>query len=319
MPLNLEPSVERDVQSAWGGRIPYTPSMNTNSKKKNVPTKPKAPVPKKQGQPRATIAPAATGLAGQFPEVYMRSLAPSRPGSSIRVEGCDYIGLVNGGASAADNIYGISSTNATTFPRLNNIAKVFEQFAFNRLSFRMIGDAGSNLAGSYTGVVVYEDQSSAFTSAQIRNEEKATTRKFWENGETVADCKRARLPWFSPLAADSADGNFGDFHLFTDAAGGTVPVVHLFVCYDVDFAQGQASTAPELSKLAQAFLVLPGANAVLEAMAVQVLDPKVLPKLAEPMFRHVEVVPLVIDDKMIDLHMRVRQEAPKLSSTSLRK
>jgi len=173
--------------------------------------------------------------------------------------------------------------NATTFPRLAAISAVFEQFAFNRLSFKMVGDAAATQAGSYTGVVVYNHSDAGMTGAQIRNEEKSVTRKFWDDGETAADTKRAQIPWFSTIGGEGGvSTTFGDFHLFTEGTASAVPVVNLFVCYDVEFCQGQASGSPDLSGPTRLFLKQEGAAEILDMLARRILSPEVYEKAAKP-------------------------------------
>jgi len=221
------------------------------------------------------MAPVALGAPRV--RVYQRSAAPTKPGACVRYVGCDYVGAISAASGAQDNVYGISAASGTSFPRLSAIAAVYELYSFSKLRFIMAGKAASTVAGDMTGVMQYSvDQSTGFTAAQIRNEEDQVTCKFWESREVIADPKRASRPWFLTGVGhsdESQDGYLGSFHLFTDAAS-AIPVVDLFVEYDVEFAQGEASGAPELTPELQIVLSKDGGRKFLQKICEAALNSK---------------------------------------------
>lgn len=224
--------------------------MKKNSKVAKVPVtaKPKAAV-KEQTVTKARSIGVASAYTGKRPSPYWRSLAPSRKGSSVRLEGCDYVGsfAIPAGAGAQDNDLPVGAQDSTTFPRLSAIAAVFEEYAFNKCDFVMVGIAPSTFPGAMTGAPDYGDQGSGLTAAQIRNREGQETIKFWETCTVRMDPGKATRPWFSPTdTSPSSDSYLGHFHLYTDAGTANTPVCDLFVCYDVEFAQGVASGDPDL-------------------------------------------------------------------------
>jgi len=197
------------------------------------------------------------------PNTYIRSRTPTRPGASARFEGCDFVGAVQATTVATDNVYEIEAQSSTTFPRLSAIAAVYELYRFNSFKATLIGIAPSTLGGAMTGVFVYDaGASTIMTSTQVRNEEGQVTRKFWENVEIHGNAQRATRPWFNIATQDNfVDYIQAQFHLFTDLISAATNVVELFMSYDVEFAQGQASGAPELGRLAP-FLRKKGASDV---------------------------------------------------------
>lgn len=193
------------------------------------------------------------------PSVFMRSDKPKRKGASVRIIGCDYVGPVSSVmGTAADNVFVIQASLATTFPRLSAIADVFELYNFNKLSFHCVGIPGFDQPGAYTQSIDYESAGSAFTATQIRNQEGQVTEKFPNNSVVEANCDRAVAPWFTTDGVGST-APFGDYHLLTDATTTAIPAVDLFVCYDCEFAQGQAVGTPELRAILHPFLRKEGA------------------------------------------------------------
>jgi hypothetical protein len=189
---------------------------------------------------------APVSLGYTRPPIEMRSMAPSRRGGEVRIVGCDYVGSIGTNAiSTVDNVYPLN-VRSTTFPRLSAIAAVFGKHAFNRLRFYAVGKAASTLAGDMTSVTVYDGTGGGgtLTETQVKNRYRQVTSKFWENHVHEVDCSKASVPWFvseEASATPSDTTNLGFFHFFTEAASSGPQVADLFVCYDVELCEAQAS------------------------------------------------------------------------------
>jgi len=196
-------------------------------------------------------APVATANRRMTP--FLRSERPTLAGASVRIVGCDYYGTITtSDAGFADNLIIISPGESTSFPRLTAIAAVFELYRFTRVRATLVGAAASTQVGTMTAAFQYEYGSSSYTAAQIRNEEGQVTTKFWETLQVEMNCKRAVRPWFNVAnqsEEDSADGIQAQLHIGTDETSSDIVAGDLFLEYDVEFAQGQASGAPELGSL----------------------------------------------------------------------
>jgi hypothetical protein len=223
-------------------------ALDTNAKgnrtnKRKAQSQPKQQRPAKRQRTGADLRQAPVSLGYVQPPVGMRSLAPVRPGGEVRFTGCDYIGSVSAGTTAADNIYSLNPLVAATYPRLQAIATIFGKYAYNRLRFYVIGKAASTQPGDMTSVTVYEEGgSNALTEAQVKNRYGQTTSKFWENHQHMVDPKKATVPWFPMDAFDASSsiGVFGWYHFFTEAVAAAIPVADIFVEYDIEFCEARA-------------------------------------------------------------------------------
>lgn len=244
--------------------------MSSIAKSKSKNARKRASKAKKATQNPLMNAPLSR--ASRRPTVYLRSAVPTLKGASARFVGCDYIGAVSTPASGPGvTPYNISASNSTTFPRLSAIAAIFEEFKFRKCNFVACGKSAATQAGDYTQCVNYQTSggTSLTSLSQLRNEEGQVTSKFWEDQTVRLDEGRAVRPWFvtTQISTDDGDGYQGVYYLGLDAVGSAIPVVDLFVEYDCEFAQGQASGAPELTPALRELCSLPDGRELIEQIA----------------------------------------------------
>lgn len=121
-------------------------------------------------------------------------MRPPSMGADQRVEGIDYLGTVSSTTSlVAAVVYGIIPTNNTSFPRLSNQAKLFQQYRFKRLAYHFFGRSASTQKGNIgVGAVVnygFGGTVTVSTEAQVKNLEDALVLKGWEDGKYVVRCR----------------------------------------------------------------------------------------------------------------------------------
>lgn len=206
----------------------------------------------RQSRPRAprSEAPVALAFTGKQPSVFMKSGVPKRPGASIRLSGCDYIGPVTGNTTETDVSLQLTPSSSETFPRLSAIATIFEKYNFDKLRFVIVGVAASTTAGAMTAAPSYaSSEESSATAALLRNREGQRTTRLWETNVVSYDCRRAGKPWFSCAVAETAsDAIFGWYYYAIDALAAVSTVGDLFVEYEVEFAEGRSSSDVALVK-----------------------------------------------------------------------
>jgi hypothetical protein len=204
-------------------------------------------------QTKLTQKPNSLSMVGvsygyQRPQVMFRSDKPTRKGATARFVGCDYYGVVSTATSAGFTNIPIWPTNSTTFPRLSAISSAFELYFLTKCKVWLVGVAASTQAGTATAVYVYntDSLSPTFSLAQLRNEERNITLKFWENGVTEMDTGRSTRPWYIlENATIYTDAYQAMLVIGCDATTSAVAAFDVFIEYDCEFAQGQSTTAPE--------------------------------------------------------------------------
>lgn len=233
--------------------------VNNNNKKKKKKVKRGRSAPKRRERKQLVARPISRTVS--VPASYGRVYKQAPPMMGTRIRHCEYVAAFPGSTSAAptapvlgENYFEINPGLPLSFPWLSSIAKNFEFYKFNRLSFMYVNAISTDQPGSVFMVPEYDINDAApLTVAQVFNTTGAVSSNVWLGLEAKINCRANGLSNLRKKVR--ASGVTGD-HTLYDVANLSVGTLsgssgaspgRLMVCYDIELYTPQTSSQTDVA------------------------------------------------------------------------